>query len=70
MGGNDSPVAYLTFSRHQQQRRGSSKRSGPLDDQPFSGLLRPENLSRELWEVFQEIKHKIEEGFMWKMYLS
>lgn len=47
MGGNDSPVAYLTFSRHQQQRRGSSKRSGPLDDQPFSGLLRPENVSRE-----------------------
>ncbi|XP_067611490.1 mitochondrial mRNA pseudouridine synthase RPUSD3 isoform X1 [Pseudorca crassidens] len=39
--------SFGTEARHQQQRRGSSKRSGPLDDQPFSGLLRPENVSRE-----------------------
>lgn len=44
---NDSPVAYLIFPRHQQQPRGSSKRSRPLENQPFPGLLQPENLSRE-----------------------
>uniref|UniRef100_A0A8C0CT18 RNA pseudouridine synthase D3 n=1 Tax=Balaenoptera musculus TaxID=9771 RepID=A0A8C0CT18_BALMU len=48
-GVRAAPTAssFGTEARHQQQRRGSSKRSGPLDDQPFSGLLRPENLSRE-----------------------
>ncbi|XP_059967532.1 mitochondrial mRNA pseudouridine synthase RPUSD3 isoform X2 [Mesoplodon densirostris] len=39
--------SFGTEARHQQKRRGSSKRSGPLDDQPVSGLLWPENLSRE-----------------------
>ncbi|XP_059879001.1 mitochondrial mRNA pseudouridine synthase RPUSD3 isoform X2 [Delphinus delphis] len=39
--------SFGTEARHQQQRRGSSKRSGPRDDQPLSGLLRPENVSRE-----------------------
>nr|XP_025872759.1 mitochondrial mRNA pseudouridine synthase RPUSD3 isoform X2 [Vulpes vulpes] len=36
-----------TEARHQLRHRGSSKRSGPLGDQPFPGLLQLENLSRE-----------------------
>lgn len=46
-GSSDSPVVYSTFSRHHLQPRGPSKRSGPLEEQPFPGLLRSENLSRE-----------------------
>uniref|UniRef100_A0A2K5BWQ5 Pseudouridine synthase RsuA/RluA-like domain-containing protein n=1 Tax=Aotus nancymaae TaxID=37293 RepID=A0A2K5BWQ5_AOTNA len=34
------------FSRNQNQPKGSRQRSGPLGDQPFSGLL-SKNLSRE-----------------------
>ncbi|KAM8935532.1 LOW QUALITY PROTEIN: mitochondrial mRNA pseudouridine synthase RPUSD3-like [Lycaon pictus] len=36
-----------TEARHQLRHRGSSKRSGPLGDQPFRGLLQLEHLSRE-----------------------
>nr|XP_055200426.1 mitochondrial mRNA pseudouridine synthase RPUSD3 isoform X3 [Nyctereutes procyonoides] len=36
-----------TEARHQLRHRGSSKRSGPLGDQPFPGLLQLEHLSRE-----------------------
>lgn len=46
-GNSDLPVAYPTFSRHQLRRGGSSKRSGPLGDQPFAGVLQLENLTRE-----------------------
>nr|XP_001491378.2 mitochondrial mRNA pseudouridine synthase RPUSD3 [Equus caballus] len=38
---------FGTEGRHHLQPRGPSKRSGPLEEQPFRGLLRPENLSRE-----------------------
>ncbi|XP_045664159.1 mitochondrial mRNA pseudouridine synthase RPUSD3 isoform X3 [Ursus americanus] len=40
-------AGFGTEARHQLRRRGSSKRSGPLGDQPFPGLLQLENLSRE-----------------------
>uniref|UniRef100_A0A8C4M2C1 RNA pseudouridine synthase D3 n=1 Tax=Equus asinus TaxID=9793 RepID=A0A8C4M2C1_EQUAS len=38
---------FGTEGRHHLQPRGPSKRSGPLEEQPFPGLLRSENLSRE-----------------------
>ncbi|XP_008575704.1 PREDICTED: RNA pseudouridylate synthase domain-containing protein 3 isoform X1 [Galeopterus variegatus] len=38
---------FGTEARHQLQPRSSSKRLVPLGDQPFPGLLRPKNLSRE-----------------------
>uniref|UniRef100_A0A8C8Z4H8 RNA pseudouridine synthase D3 n=1 Tax=Prolemur simus TaxID=1328070 RepID=A0A8C8Z4H8_PROSS len=40
-------AGFVTRTRHQLQPRGSSKRLGPLGDQPFLGLLQPKNLSRE-----------------------
>ncbi|XP_032267796.1 mitochondrial mRNA pseudouridine synthase RPUSD3 isoform X2 [Phoca vitulina] len=40
-------AGFGTEAGHQLRRRGSSKRSGPLRDQPFPGLLQLENLSRE-----------------------
>ncbi|KAM9592569.1 mitochondrial mRNA pseudouridine synthase RPUSD3 [Trichechus inunguis] len=40
-------AGFGTWTRHQLQPRGSSKRSGPPRDQPFPGLLRLEDLSRE-----------------------
>lgn len=45
-GSSDSSV-YLTFPRHQLQRRGASKPSDPPGDQSFPGLLRPGTFSRE-----------------------
>ncbi|XP_036122773.1 mitochondrial mRNA pseudouridine synthase RPUSD3 [Molossus molossus] len=40
-------IGFGTEARRQLQPRGSSKRSGSLGNQPFPGLLQPENLSRE-----------------------
>ncbi|XP_012500381.1 PREDICTED: RNA pseudouridylate synthase domain-containing protein 3-like, partial [Propithecus coquereli] len=40
-------AGFVTRARHQLQPRGSSKRLGPLGDQPFLRLLQPKNLSRE-----------------------
>nr|XP_025741056.1 mitochondrial mRNA pseudouridine synthase RPUSD3 isoform X2 [Callorhinus ursinus] len=40
-------AGFGTEAGHQLRRRGSSKRSGPLGDQAFPGLLQLENLSRE-----------------------
>ncbi|XP_077931455.1 mitochondrial mRNA pseudouridine synthase RPUSD3 isoform X1 [Halichoerus grypus] len=40
-------AGFGTEAGHQLRRRGSSKRSGPLRDQLFPGLLQLENLSRE-----------------------
>ncbi|XP_064448885.1 mitochondrial mRNA pseudouridine synthase RPUSD3 isoform X2 [Mirounga angustirostris] len=40
-------AGFGTEAGHQLRRRGSRKRSGPLGDQPFPGLLQLENLSRE-----------------------
>ncbi|KAM5315452.1 mitochondrial mRNA pseudouridine synthase RPUSD3 isoform 2-T3 [Glossophaga mutica] len=38
---------FCTEARHQLHPRGSSNRSRSLGNQPFPGLLQPENLSRE-----------------------
>ncbi|XP_058420501.1 mitochondrial mRNA pseudouridine synthase RPUSD3 isoform X3 [Diceros bicornis minor] len=47
-------AAFGTEGRHQRQPRGSSRRSGPLEERPFPGLLRPQNLSRkELVDVLR-----------------
>ncbi|XP_069329973.1 mitochondrial mRNA pseudouridine synthase RPUSD3 isoform X1 [Eulemur rufifrons] len=40
-------AGFVTRARHQLQPRSSSKRLGPLEDQPFLGLLQPKKLSRE-----------------------
>ncbi|XP_019506612.1 PREDICTED: RNA pseudouridylate synthase domain-containing protein 3 isoform X2 [Hipposideros armiger] len=40
-------AGFGTEARRQLQPRGFSKRSTPLENQPFPGLLQPENLSRE-----------------------
>ena len=46
--GNESLPCCLThLSRRQLHPRGSSKRSRSRGNQPFPGLLQPENLSRE-----------------------
>ncbi|XP_032182447.1 mitochondrial mRNA pseudouridine synthase RPUSD3 isoform X4 [Mustela erminea] len=39
--------SFGTKAGHQLRRGGSSKRSGPLGDQPFAGVLQLENLTRE-----------------------
>lgn len=46
-GVHAAAKGFGTEARHHQQPRGSSRQSGPLRDQPFPGLLQPENLSRE-----------------------
>lgn len=40
-------AGFGSEARHQLHPRGSSKRSRPLENQRFPGLLQPENLSRE-----------------------
>ncbi|XP_036287000.1 mitochondrial mRNA pseudouridine synthase RPUSD3 isoform X4 [Pipistrellus kuhlii] len=47
VGSARKVASFGTEARRQLQPRGSSKRSGTLGNQPFPGLLQPENLSRE-----------------------